>query len=262
MTGVDLRMPAWVEICVLNEPDLENPTLIQGLPGLGFVGKIAVDYLIEELKPKSFAELYSTYLAMPDGSLGIQVNSDGTYTLPKFEFYAYTHSKPHLILLTGNMQPVASGQYEVMDSILDFVQRYGCKRVIAVGGFRTHTEQMLGQVYGVFSDERTAKEVCSLGVSASRGGSVTGACGLILGLGWRRKLNCIGLLGATKGEYPDALAAKAVIDVVARLVGLQINFRRLDDEIENLRAKLEIINKLQSASLKKVLRDEKESFYV
>src|SRR3989344_5591518 len=31
-------------------PTLHNPLLIEGLPGIGNVGKIAVDFLVEELK--------------------------------------------------------------------------------------------------------------------------------------------------------------------------------------------------------------------
>jgi len=256
-------VPAWTEIQIVGEAELKNPILVQGLPGLGLVGKITVDHLIEELKPKSFAELYSTYLTMPDGSLGINVNRDGTYLLPKLDFYAYTQSKPHLILLTGNTQPIPLGQYEVIDGILDFVQRYGCKRLIAVGGFQTMADQTLGQVYGVFNNKKTAEELASLGVIATKGGSVTGACGLILGLGQRRNIDCIGLLGATKGDYPDVAAAKAVIQIIARVTGITVNLSRIDEEIDNMKAKLEILGKLQSEGLERVLRDDKKSaFYV
>ncbi|MCJ7634841.1 PAC2 family protein [Candidatus Bathyarchaeota archaeon] len=52
----------------LNElKDFRKPgsVLIQGLPGLGFVGKIAIDFLIDQLKPTKLAELYSTYIDAP-----------------------------------------------------------------------------------------------------------------------------------------------------------------------------------------------------
>jgi len=41
--------------------DAEASILIEGLPGLGMVGKIAVKYLIKQLKAKKFAELYSPH---------------------------------------------------------------------------------------------------------------------------------------------------------------------------------------------------------
>jgi proteasome assembly chaperone (PAC2) family protein len=40
---------------------LKSPVLIEGFPGLGMVGKIATNYLIQELKAKKLAELYSPH---------------------------------------------------------------------------------------------------------------------------------------------------------------------------------------------------------
>lgn len=41
--------------------ELDNPILIEGLPGLGIVGKISTRYLIKQLKTKKLAELYSPH---------------------------------------------------------------------------------------------------------------------------------------------------------------------------------------------------------
>ena len=49
------------EVRYLEKPRLKNPILIEGLPGIGNVGRIAASYLIKELKAKKFAELYSHY---------------------------------------------------------------------------------------------------------------------------------------------------------------------------------------------------------
>ena len=38
-----------------------NPVLIEGLPGLGLVGKIAMRYLIKQLKAQKIAYLYSPH---------------------------------------------------------------------------------------------------------------------------------------------------------------------------------------------------------
>ena len=34
-------------------PKLDNPVFIEGLPGIGNVGKVAVDFLIDEIKAKN-----------------------------------------------------------------------------------------------------------------------------------------------------------------------------------------------------------------
>jgi hypothetical protein len=38
---------------------LNNPVLIEGLPGIGFVGKLAAEHMVQELGAKKVATLYS-----------------------------------------------------------------------------------------------------------------------------------------------------------------------------------------------------------
>ena len=45
------------KITELEKPKLKDPVFIEGLPGVGNVGRIAAGYLVEELKAKKFAEL-------------------------------------------------------------------------------------------------------------------------------------------------------------------------------------------------------------
>ena len=43
------------------KPKLKNPICIVGLPGIGNIGRIAVGYMVTQLKVKKFADLYSPY---------------------------------------------------------------------------------------------------------------------------------------------------------------------------------------------------------
>jgi len=248
---------------MLVEPKLERPVLIQGLPGLGYVGKIAVNYLVDELKPLRFAELYSTYLILADGSTGIQIKEDGTYFLPKLEFYAYNQDKPNIIFLTGDTQPSTTGQYEVAANVLDLAQKYGCGRIIAVGGFQTPVEREVGQVYAVSNRPDLWDEFEEMGVNMTRSGAITGACGVILGLADQRKLDSVGLLGATRGEYPDMHAAKGTVQVLSRMLGLKVDLKKMDKEIEEMRSKLESLRRIQAEAYRQVKKEmEKRPFYV
>jgi proteasome assembly chaperone (PAC2) family protein len=55
------------------KPKLENPILIEGLPGIGNVGKLAVEHLIEKMNAVKFAEIYSR-----DFPPQVFINTDGT----------------------------------------------------------------------------------------------------------------------------------------------------------------------------------------
>lgn len=248
-------MGAWTKIYLLKEPKVERPVLVQGLPGLGFVGKLAVNYLIDELKLEKFAELYSTYLTLLDGNTGININSNGTFFLPKFEFYTYREKKPHVIILTGDTQPNIYGQYEVTEYVLDFIQKYDCQQVIALGGFQTPVDTELEKVYGVYNNPHLEGILKKLGVNITQSGSITGACGIILGLSDQRRIDSLGLLGATKGEYPDVHAAKQVLKVLCNILNIKVDMARMDKEIEDMKHKLENLRRLQTETLGHIKKD-------
>ena len=49
-------MSTWRIDSIGKKPKLNNPIFVEGLPGIGNVGKVAVDFLIDELKAKSDCE--------------------------------------------------------------------------------------------------------------------------------------------------------------------------------------------------------------
>jgi hypothetical protein len=63
-------------------PELNAARLICGLPGCGFVGKLAVDYLIETLHATQFADIYSS--SFPPQ---VTIQSDGTVDLVKNYYF-------------------------------------------------------------------------------------------------------------------------------------------------------------------------------
>ena len=239
----------------LSKVEMKEPALIQGLPGLGYVGKVAVDYFIEKLKPKKFAELYSSYLLFPDGNLGINISEDGTYSLPKYEFYSFNEKDPNLIFLTGDAQPSVTGQYEVASRVLDFAQQFGCRMVLTMGGYGTRSGNDVGAVYGVVGDPNIGERLKKLGAKLAKGGAVTGAAGVILGIGRQRGLQCAGLLGATTGAYPDLEAARAVIQMLTSLISMPLELKDLDSEIEDMRKKME---KFRRTDLEEAKEGEEE----
>ena len=49
-----------IQIHYDENPKLEDPTFVQGLPGIGNVGKLAAEHLKDELKAVKFAEIFSS----------------------------------------------------------------------------------------------------------------------------------------------------------------------------------------------------------
>ena len=234
----------WVKIKELKKPELKDVTLVQGLPGLGLVGKLAVDYIIEELKPEKFAILYSNDLMLPDGKAGVLVDIKGVCDLPRYEFYSYRTAKGDLVFLTGNTQPVSWAQYEVAEEVLNYLKSFGLKMVIAVCG--TVARGISGEVYVSANDEELLKEVSSkYGLKVSSEGAVTGACGIVPGLAKLYGIKGVILMGGVGQIYPDPVAARAVLKVLNAMLGLNVSLARMDLIVEDIVKKSMAIERLR-----------------
>ena len=93
------------EITVLEEVELDNPIFIEALPGLGHVGKLAADHMIDELGATKFAEIYS-----PTFPPQVLVKDEGVIENMFNELYYLRdvgEDNLDLIILVGNTQSLS-----------------------------------------------------------------------------------------------------------------------------------------------------------
>ena len=109
---------------------INSPILIEGLPGIGNVGKVAVDYIIDQIKAKKIYSFFS--YSMPHT---VFINQNNLVELPEISIYHKRwHGKDYLFL-AGDVQPVdEQGSYEFTDMILDIAQKFNVEEVITLGG--------------------------------------------------------------------------------------------------------------------------------
>ncbi len=213
------------------KPKLKDPVLIEGLPGIGQVGKIAADHLIDELKAKRFAQLYSH--SFPPQVL---VKKEGVVELMKNEFYYYK-GKRDLIILTGSTQAATNeGQYQLCDRILDLLEDLKCSTIYTLGGFGVGKTVEKPKVYGAVNNEKLLNELESLGVVLERSGvgHIIGASGLLLGLGILRGMDGICLMGETSGFYIDPKSARYVLQVLLKHLDLNVSLKNLQEKAKEV----------------------------
>ena len=217
------------EVRKLRKVKLRSPVLVEGLPGLALVGRLAVGYLVEALKAEKFAELYS-----PHFPYYVIVDSEGRIRLPKGEFYFWRNGQrgPDLILLVGDSQAQTNeGQYEVAACVLEFAKQHGVRTVITVGGYRT--DEGGSRVVCASTSRELLNKALEAGAEVSPPGSpIVGIAGLLLGLTNFMDMEALCLLGETKGHLPDPRAAKNVLKVLSRILGIEVDFSGLDKSIE------------------------------
>jgi len=75
-------MNGWKIKQIGEKPKLDKVVFIEGLPGIGNVGKVAVDFIIDTLKAKKLYELFS--YTFPHS---VFVNEKNLVELPTIEIY-------------------------------------------------------------------------------------------------------------------------------------------------------------------------------
>ena len=248
-------------IKVFEKPKLKNPVLIEGLPGVGNIGRVAVGYLIEELGAKKFAQLYSEHF-FPF----VMLHENYQVHLLKNEFYYWKAKKPNqrdLILLVGDCQSLSThGHYEVIEKVLDFVEKFGVKEMFTIGGLATGEPEDDPMIYGAVSDKELVKKYKKYGINFSAGekvGYIVGASGLFLGLGKERGMKGVCMLGETSG-FPivtDPRAAEVILDSLTKILNIKIDMSKLEQRVKDMEKFMDKIESLQKKALTQIAKDEK-----
>lgn len=244
---------------ITEKPKLQNPVLIEGLPGIGFVANITALHLINELQAKPFAKVRSSSFQ----DLTVTTETGGTRS-PSSELY-YGHSKDankDLIIWYGNTQSLTTaGQYELCNHILDLAQELGCKLIVTVGGYKQDETRTPPQTYTAATDSGTISNIVKLGAKIMVG-QVFGVAGLLVGLARIRKVKGFTLLVETPGGYPDESAARVAISMLNKHLGLNVDLTRLNAATEETKNILASFGLVQTAREEKKKEEDKLRWYV
>ena len=214
---------------------LKDPVLLVGLPGMGNVGNLVAEHLKNELKAKKFATLYS-----PHFPFQVVMQRSGSFRLVSNRFYCFREKgKRDLVILLGDAQPLSpEGQYDVNERIVEFFKLLGGREVYTIGGYTIKNEYVRApRVFGVATDAKMMARIKKQGVVAPlvTGVPIFGSAGLVAAFSKRHGISAACLMGETGLVDVDANSAKAVLQVINRLLGVGVNL----DNIERLKVETE-----------------------
>jgi uncharacterized protein (TIGR00162 family) len=239
-------------IKILEEPVLKNTILIEGLPGIGLVGKLVADHMLDELKAKKFIELYSPHLPPQ-----VVIKEDGTVKLVNMEFHYWRGDKNDLILLTGEFQGITpDSQYQLSERILDMAERFNVVRMFTLGGLGTGEITKSPKVFGAATNRKLVEDMEKLGIIFRGGGAIFGASGLLLGLGMQRGIDSVCLMGETHGQIIDAKSAEAVLKVLTKILGIEIDMTELAKKAKETEKQISRVGKVISDQKKAIERQQ------
>ena len=230
-----------IEIDELADPELDDPVFIEGLPGVGHVGKLAAEYLLEEFDAELVRRVYADEFPPQ-----VNIDDDGVAELTCAEFHAVDVDGTDLLVLTGDHQAQSNeGHYHLTDVFLDVAEEFGATRAFALGGVPTGELIEEYTVLGAVTEESLVDDLDEAGVEFREdepAGGIVGVSGLVLGLGGRRGFEASCLMGETSGYLVDPKSARAVLEVLEEVVGFEIDYAGLEERAEEME---EVVGKIQ-----------------
>ncbi len=230
-----------IEIDEVADPELDDPVLIEGLPGVGHVGKLAAEHLLEEFDGELVRRVYSTEFPPQ-----VNVDGDGVAELTCAEFHAVETDGADMIVLTGDHQAGSNaGHYRLTTTFLDIAESFGTDRAFALGGVPTGELVEEYTVLGAVSGDDQIDGMEDAGVEFrpdEPAGGIVGVSGLILGLGGRRGIDAACLMGETSGYLVDPKSARAVLEVLQELLAFNVDYESLEDRAEEME---EVVGKIR-----------------
>jgi len=256
------KSDVWFFRYLENLPNSTNTVLIEGLPGIGNVGKIATDFLIDELGAKKFLEINSN--TFPHS---VFVNDKNLIEIPKIELFYKKFKTKLFIFMSGDIQPSDEMScYEFSRFILEFCEKLKCKEVVTLGGIGLSNVKKTIKVYCTGSCENIIKDYKKINKGLINNlygviGPIMGVSGLLVGLSKDYSINAICLLAETLNHplFLGIKGAREIIKILTKRFDFEIKIKKLDKEIKSFETNMLLSNNLNQSQEEK---DSNTSSYI
>jgi uncharacterized protein len=242
-------------IILKQEPELHNPDMIVGWPGIGNIGVIAVETLRQMVQAEELGEIEPYDFFYPKKAV-IRAGILTEMSFPRSKFYFKRLAQRDLIFFVGEEQPAvresnyAEGKkaYEMANLVLDIAQKFNCRRIYTAGAAIAITHHSLPpKVWAVANREgllpelRNYENTILMSEAEGKGkeGNITGLNGLLIGVAKRRGIDGVCLMGEipdyfAKLPFPYPRASKAVMQTLSNILSIELTPDILDEMITQM----------------------------
>ncbi len=206
---------------------LENPIIFEGFPGIGLVGNIASQHLIDELDMEYIGSIESKYFPP------IAVLFNGIINMPVRIYESVEHN---ILTVISEIPIHPTISYEVSKVLIDWAQSLNVKEIVSIAGIATMSAE--NKVFGAATNEEMLDKIKEH-VEVFQVGTISGISGSVMTECYMRNIPAVSLLGETNSPNPDPRAAAMVIKILNNLYNLSINTENLLEQAEQIELELQ-----------------------
>lgn len=228
-------------ITVHDDRDFDDPVLVEGFPGVGLVGKIAVDHLVDTLGMTHHATAHCE--GLPEVAV---YHAEETGVTGPVRIYA--DADRDLLALQSDVpvSPRAAGEFA--GCVTGWLDEIGAL-AIYLSGIPADPDGDRA-LYGVATGEaETLLSAHDLAPPVERG-AISGPTGALMHEAGRREFDSVGLIVAASSQFPDPAAAKVLLeDGIERIAEVDVETETLVEQAEQIRsARTKLAKQMRQAS--------------
>lgn len=224
-----------IQIKLFEDVNLNGYSFIEGFPGIGLVGPMAISYIIDKL-----AMRYIGYLE--SASFPPLVSIHKNEPMPPIRIYIAEKEK--LVTIFAEFAIPIDLISELSGIIYDFLKKNGVLKIYSIGGIPTQQDN--DQVpFVVASNQAIASNAISAGGLKPIGeGVATGVSAMLLVRSTMEKGQAICIMVPVEQNIIDPTYAETAIVILNKLMNLNIDIADIDKEAKMVQAKIkELISK-------------------
>jgi uncharacterized protein len=221
--------------------ELDSPMLVEGLPGVGLVGKIAADHLVQALDMTHYASCHC------DGLPEVAVYGEDDSTV-KAPVRVYADEENDLLVLQSDVPVSPSAAKDFAGCVTGWFQERNVTPLY-LSGLPREKKEGIPELYGVATG--TADGLLAdhdIGLPTETG-FVSGPTGALLYEAERVGLDSLGLVVESNKNFPDPEAARIVlVEAILPLTGVSVDTDALVEQAEDISdAREQLAKRMQEA---------------
>lgn len=226
----------------VHEPDiaLSEPTLVEGLPGVGLVGKITADHLVETFEMTHYATCHCE--GLPE--IAIYHENDPEIT---GAVRLYTDPKRDLVVLQSDVPVSPNAAEEFAGCLTGWIREHDALPIYLSG--RSTDPDDDRATYGVATGEAGDILAAHDIAPPEERGAISGPTGALLYEANRQDVDALGVIVEASARFPDPAAATTLIETaIEPITGLAIETDSLLEQAEEIRAtRQQLARRMQQA---------------
>lgn len=212
------------------KPILNEAIMITGFPGIGNVGKIAIDFLIDHLKPEKIMEISSD--SFPHS---VFVTEQGLLEMPLVKVHYKKVKNRDFVLVSGDAQPVTEeGCFAFCNKLISIAKDLKVSEIITMGGIGLGKIPKKPKVYIAGNNKNYIKEFpnCNIKIYGVVG-PIVGVTGVLAGLAKEKGLLSAVILAQTFAHpvYLGVKGAKELLAVLNQKYGFKLDIKKIAEEV-------------------------------